>query len=84
MQTTVVSTMVSHTVGWARVFWALPEKRGLQESQSRHKGSPLGLPISFFGSPTFPVSKLKESSLASFCSPNVYLQIEFQLQTLPR
>lgn len=25
MQTAVVSAMVSHTVGWARVFWAFPE-----------------------------------------------------------
>lgn len=30
MQTTVVSTMVSHTVGWARVFWALPGNRGVR------------------------------------------------------
>lgn len=27
MQTTVVRVMVSHTVGWARVFWALPGER---------------------------------------------------------
>lgn len=67
MQTTVVSTMVSHTVGWARVFWALPGNAEESEAlgvTKKTEGQPPEFPISISGSSTFPVSKLK-SSLAS-------------------
>lgn len=39
MQTTVVSTMVSHTVGWARVFWALPGNKGVRGLGSHKAGA---------------------------------------------
>ena len=39
MQTTVVSTMVSHTVGWARVFWALPGDKGVRGPGSHKAGA---------------------------------------------
>lgn len=41
MQMTVVSAMVSHTAGWARVFWALPEGgRGQRPWESQSDSAP--------------------------------------------
>ena len=54
MQTTVVSTMVSHTVGWARVFWALPGKRGAGGFRSHRAGiraAPESSPLPFLAAP---------------------------------
>lgn len=79
MQTTVVSTMVSHTVGWARVFWALP---GREEEPGAFRGHRAGVRAAPQSSPfLFLAAPLSQSQNLShlwplFLLPNVYLQID--------
>lgn len=67
MQTTVVSAMVSHTVGWASVFCALPgDEEGSEASQSRRVPVPRpaspASPIYILPAPQTLISKLDSSS----------------------